>query len=161
MNIIFLDIDGVLNSVDSMIGYGMSYPKEEPTDTGLDPVRVGLLKYIYNQIDDVAIYVHSSWAKKDHVDNEYVIKMLAHGGFENANVLPIDKERAMLRRADRIHHTLDALKPDNYVIYDDVDMTNEFGEKSIWINPTMGISEYNLHETKKIFPDLRVPIVLL
>lgn len=62
MNIIFLDIDGVLNSVDSAIAFYEWMPKgtREQSEDKLDKVSIGLLRKLC-MVTDAKIVISSTW----------------------------------------------------------------------------------------------------
>ena len=60
MNLIFLDIDGVLNSVDSAVAHHALHPKHHREEFRLDPISVGLLKLLC-EITDAKIVISSMW----------------------------------------------------------------------------------------------------
>lgn len=161
MNIVFLDIDGVLNSATSIVGHGMSRNEEDPTLTNLSIQSVGILRYMCSNIPDYSIYVHSSWTKWDYVTDEYVKTMLSHHGFPNANVLPIDRDTVYMDRAQRISKAIERLSPDGYVILDDFNMTEIFGDNQVTTDAWVGLSYTDLFRVKNPFPDIIVPIVML
>lgn len=70
MRVIFLDFDGVLNSVSSMIYnnrlllQGLS---DIPTHESFNPISCSNLQYILEECPDVEIVVSSTWRKYHHV----------------------------------------------------------------------------------------------
>ena len=119
MKLLFLDIDGCLNSYRSDLIYG-----HEKIVENLDPLA---LKLIHKLIDETqcVICLSSDW--RLHHDFMKLGKQLG---------LPIlfetnhDEEGC---RADQIQEVLDAVKPDNYVIIDDEEYGHEFDGMN-WVN---------------------------
>lgn len=161
MNIVFLDIDGVLNSATSCIGQGMSQVTENPTESNLSVPSVGILRYMCEQIGDYGIYLHSSWAKWNYVTDEYVKKMLEHHGFPDANVLPIFQDTVYSNREMRINKTIQRLTPDEFIVLDDFNMKETFGNKQVLVDSHIGLSYISLYDVRDVFSHVKIPIVLL
>ena len=66
MRIIFLDFDGVLNSISSFI-YNTRMRKlglsDTPTHQSFDPIAFSNLQYILEELPDVQVVVSSAWRK--------------------------------------------------------------------------------------------------
>lgn len=118
MNIIFLDIDGVLNSVDSAIAYHNWLPRgsRQQMEDRLDPVSIGLLKQLCDQTE-AKIVISSTW-RRGRTTKDF-IKIFAAYGWHDAPVINrtpvLDTERGY-----EIQEWLDS-HPEvtNYVILDD------------------------------------------
>ena len=133
MNILFLDIDGVLNSLASVIAIGQSYPAEDVKQVVLDPVAVGLLKAMCKECD-FHIYVHSTWSQGR--DAQYFRQLFEHYGFKAAI---LDRVHTRDERAIRIQQARQHYRPERYIILDDADMRKEFGEDFFFIDNRNGL----------------------
>ena len=143
LNIIFLDIDGCLNST-----IGESQNLEKHHDMEVDLLEL-LQNFIYdNKIDGIIL---SSNRRLDVIDyriittglEDYKIKVLGRTPFD----FTLDT------RADEILEYL-SLHPniDKYIIFDDVDdnLSKVFKDKFIKINPYFGIIDKDLNKAKKL-----------
>ena len=118
MNLIFLDIDGVLNSVDSAVAYHNWLPKgtRAQMEDRLDPVAVGLLRRLCIEAD-AKIVVSSTWRMGRTGEN--FIEIFRRHGWDDFPYL----DKTPVRHTERgyeIQEWLDA-HPEvtNYVILDD------------------------------------------
>lgn len=119
--VVFLDIDGVLNSSKSFVAFGASWPSDDPKNVKLDPAAVGCLRFLVDKVDAV-IHVHSTWASDPTFTDQYMIDVLANHGFPGAPVQPVDREIAKTgERAHRIQKLIikHGLGEGDYVILDD------------------------------------------
>lgn len=119
MKLLFLDIDGCLNSYRSDIIYG-----HEKKIENLDPIALELIKKIVDETKCV-ICLSSDW--RFHYDFMKLGKKLG---------LPILFETNHdedMERADQVKEVLDAVKPDEYVIIDDEEYRHEFDGMN-WVN---------------------------
>jgi len=65
VNVVFLDVDGVLNSYRNVIAHGrFPFPNEE-SEAELDPIAIGMVRKLC-EITDAVIVMHSTW--REHVD---------------------------------------------------------------------------------------------
>lgn len=154
MNILFLDIDGVLNSARSFLALGASYPPEHPDDTTpcepgdavrpthprLDPVAVGLLRFVV-QATGASIYVHSSWANRRSAD--YFRRLFAHH-YDWPDAPILERVGYQFVRADRIRLALEHYAPSEYAILDDYDLSAAFGERAVQTVYDDGLSMANV-----------------
>lgn len=119
--IIFLDFDGVLNSVDSAIAFWCMDKNKHPHEDRLDAVSVGLIRHLCEETD-AKIVISSVWrlgrTVQDFVD---IFKLY---GWDNAPV--IDRTASLSRtqmsgdrRGREIQLWLDQHPVDSYVIFDD------------------------------------------
>ncbi len=121
MKVIFLDFDGVMNSVGSMIYnnrmklLGLS---DTPTHESFDPIASSNLQYILEELSDVQIVVSSTWRKYKNLE---ALKKI----FETNRILPdrmigttpVDSDRY---RGKEIHMYLkDHPEVTEFVIIDD------------------------------------------
>ncbi len=117
---VMLDIDGVLNSVDSAIGWCAlkGHQQEELT---LDPISVGLLKSLCD-ITDAKIVISSTWRLGRTVQDFVEIFKLYE--WDNAPIIDMTpslpgKRDSHERRGHEIQQWLDNNPVDSYVIFDD------------------------------------------
>lgn len=154
MFIIFLDIDGVLNSVESTVAYHhlRGHPTTIYSETDrLDLIAIGLLKYLVD-VTDAKIVVSSTWrlnySLKQFVDifatyewaNAPFIGKTGRGGIGSV-------------RGDEIQEWLDANKDTvtNYVIIDDdSDMLEDQLPHFVNTSGTTGFTLVNLCEALTI-----------
>jgi hypothetical protein len=158
MKIIFVDIDGVLNSRSSFIALGPSRDSDDFNLTRLNPVSTGLLQWIIVNDMSVHLYFISTWTWNHPVI--YFIRLLQHYGINNPRVLDFaETPRNYGSRTDRIQNAIDKYAPESYVILDDIDLTKDFGNNMIHINPDIGFSYPDLIKVCNQF-DIPVPLVL-
>src|SRR5574343_537794 len=158
MKIIFLDIDGVLNSCGSVIALGMSRVGEMK-DTRLSPVSVGLIRWLLEQDESIHLYIHSTWSK--YKTEEYFVQLFEYHGVRNPRVLKIFQGDILHRpRTERINHAVQQYNPDHYVVVDDIDLSQHFGDKMIHVNGHIGFGYNNLAMICDRF-GIQIPIVLL
>lgn len=135
--ILFLDIDGVLNSTASIIATGSSWPKEDPAECNLDRVCCGLIQRAADECG-LTICVHSSWASGSNGD--YLRAVLREHGITASVVdLPPESFGGRDSRRGRILTALRILAPESYVVVDDIDMTPDFGDRMICTNADEGL----------------------
>ena len=119
MKIIFLDIDGVLNSYRSDLIYG-----HEKEVENLDPVAVKLIKKLVGETGSI-ICLSSDWRLyHDYMELGKQLK------------LPILFETNHSEdeyRVNQIQEVLDAVNPESYVILDDHEDDHEFDGMN-WVN---------------------------
>ena len=115
MKIIFLDIDGVLNSVDSMVAFHtLGIHDEELT---LDTVSIGLLKHLC-EIADAKIVISSTW-RIGRISPEFVA-IFNYYGWADAPIIGMTGRGGYGScRGDEIQEWIDHEDVENYVILDD------------------------------------------
>lgn len=151
MNIIFLDIDGVLNSKS-----GTNLTEK----FGLDDKLIVNLKHIIDSVPDTKIVISSSWRVLEydeiHTSKEIPWRIvLAHKlGFTNISDIivgdtPIFMDNDKNRRGREIKHWLDenriAKKVNQFVIIDDEtsDITEIFPNNTLKIDSNVGLTYSN------------------
>lgn len=116
---IFLDIDGVLNSVDSAIAFFSLDKNVYHQDERLDPVSIGLLRHLCD-ITDAKIVISSSWkigrTVQDFLD---IFKGYGWDDFPCIGITPYYTGNCTNRRGHEIQQWLDENPVDSYVIFDD------------------------------------------
>lgn len=110
MNLIFLDIDGVLNSLDSAIAF------HSCNESALDPISIGLLKRLCEEVD-AKIVISSTW-RRGRTTKDFV-KIFANYGWQEAPV--IGRTPIMDSKRGLEIHEWSLFNPEvtNYVILDD------------------------------------------
>lgn len=150
MKVIFLDLDGVVNSLRSAIAFG-NYPHELPKDRRLfDPVALGLVRRICKETGAV-IVISSTWRRSHHKD---VLK-------KSLNLDIIGCTPAFnspdTRRGHEIKEWLDYRGPqvEKYcIIDDDSDVLNEQLPFFVKVYGDAGLSAQNYQEAIKILGKL-------
>lgn len=137
--IIFLDIDGVLNCWGSMIFIGQS----TIYTPNFNPMSLMYLKSIV-ELSGAKVVVHSSWVNTFGMDE--VVEMFAGLGFDKEIFL--DVNGVSYNRRERVQQLIDQYKPDEYVILDDVNMTDTFGDNMVHCNKFNGLSYENMLRAK-------------
>lgn len=143
-NIIFLDIDGVLNYTkwyQGLIHYRL-YNEED-----LDPICIERVKIICD-LCDAKIVISSDW----RLDWKMTLKRLSR--FELNNNYIIDKTPYVLTdiRGDEINEWLKNNQYNNYLILDDrKDFTEEQLNHLVWINPMYGLTNNHIKQSLEIF----------
>lgn len=153
MKVIFLDYDGVLNSVESMVAYhhlrGPSKTIYSESDR-LDPVAIGLLKYLVDATD-AKIVVSSTW--RLNYSLQELVDIFSTYGWNAAPVISKTGRGGINTvRGDEIKEWLDTNLVSNYVIIDDdSDILDD--QKSHFVNTsgTTGFTLVNLCEALRIF----------
>lgn len=153
MKILFLDIDGVLNSMASCITIGLSHPVDEPTQVILNPVSVGLLKEICKECD-LHIYIHSTWAMRKTI---WFRRLFKHYGFD-AKIL--DRVHDSDHRVARIRQAMERYKPEQFVVLDDDDVCSKFGERFILTDSRNGLGWEHYEKALSLFGK-QVPVILM
>ena len=117
MKVIFLDIDGVLNSIDSMVAY--HYLKIPQRSRELDLISIGLLKALCDKTE-AKICISSTWRIGRTVQD--FIDIFQSYGWEDSPIIgmtPIMRSHGIYR-GHEIQHWLDEHpEVENYVILDD------------------------------------------
>jgi hypothetical protein len=153
VNILFLDIDGVLNSLSSCVAIGLSHPSKDPKQANLDPVAVGLLKEICKECD-LSIYVHSTWCMGR--DTAWFKDLFSFYGFT-----PTILDRVHLRdeRHLRIKQAMQHYRPEKFIVLDDADLSKHFGKEYIFIDNRNGLG-WEHYETILARFGKQVPVIL-
>lgn len=162
MNIIFLDIDGVLNSVDSAVAYHALHalhalhPKNYFEDETLDMISVGLLKALCDETD-AKIVISSVW-RMGRTPKDF-IEIFDRYDWQNTPVIcttPI----LGTKRGYEIQEWLDS-HPEvtNYVILDDdSDMLDSQLQNFVHVSNVNGFRSKHYCKCLRIFgqPDERL-----
>jgi hypothetical protein len=154
MNILFLDIDGVLNSLASVVAIGQSYPAKDVQTVTLDPVAVGLLKAMCKECD-FHIYVHSTWSQGR--DTQYFQELFEYYGFK-ATIL--DRVHDSDHRVSRIRQAMDHYKPERCIILDDDTICDKLGDCFIHVDNRNGLRWEHYEKVLMRFGK-SVPIILM
>lgn len=155
MNILFLDIDGVLNSKGSLIGIGPSIPEKDPLRVIFDPVAMGLLREMCKECE-MKIYIHSTWAGGQQ-DRTWFRSVFSRYGI-SAEVL--DKVHRIEERNQRIQAAIDHYKPDRLIILDDDPVCQEFGSDFIHVDNNNGLSWSHYARALRMF-NKDIPLILM
>lgn len=154
MNIIFLDIDGVLNSIDSALAFRndehlfLLNRKES-----LDPVSVGLLQHLCEETD-AKIVISSTWRHLFTID-EFKGIFASYGweDFPITGCTTTDRiHPSSSKRGYEIQHWLNNNAWKNYIILDDdSDMLDEQSEQFIHISNIHGFRSTHYCKALRIF----------
>lgn len=148
--VIFLDVDGVLNSDPFLMEHGL---KGEWPDAHIDPSRVTLLSSLVRQTD--ALVVLSSAWRQFLTINEFN-DLLSRHGYEGSAV--IDRTPVMhqsLARSEEIRQWLTTSFKStwpqvNYVIIDDSRDADDRTGRFVQTDPILGLTEENVAQAIKI-----------
>lgn len=144
MNVIFLDVDGVLNDQD------LIFEKFKTREIEISRDKLLLLKEIITSNDDTKVVLSSSWRigllkkdKKIFADTTYhreFLELLKEYGIEIYDITP-----SMMNRVEEIRYYLDNNKDiDNYVILDDEQLNDENQVKTDFFNGGLTKEHVNL-----------------
>lgn len=149
MKVVFLDIDGVLNSVRSCIAYD-GYPWQGDTDEErewhkFDQVAIALLRVLVRESGAVCV-LSSTWrlGREDFTPLEEVLGVPIVGKTRDT----VGEES----RGEEIDHYLKKNKDvTSYVILDDdVDMLPYQMERFVWVDPHIGLTHKEVYECLNI-----------
>lgn len=150
MNIIFLDIDGVLNSVDSAVAFA-EFPNINEVDA-LDPVSVLLLKQLCEKTD-AKIVISSTWRKLYTVDDFRAI--FAKYDWDDFPIIGVTTSwnHYTNKRGYQIQDWLDGNSNwTNYVIHDDdSDMLDSQVDHFVHVSNISGFRAKHLCAALRIF----------
>lgn len=143
MNMLFLDIDGVLNSARFLIATNShSYPTADPKDCILDEVAVKLLQKVYETCE-LEIYIHSSWWSDDNINANYFRQVFKKYGWLDVKICG---GNSSFDRVARILKGLDKFKPEKFIILDDANLQKEFGDNYCQVDNWEGFGYKNYVE---------------
>lgn len=150
MKVLFLDLDGCLNSLRSAIAFG-NYPHKLPEDRRLfDPIALGLVRRICKETGAV-IVISSTWRRSHTKD---VLKKALN--LDIIGVTPASN-KPDVKRGDEIKEWLDYRGPqvEKYcIIDDDSDMLPEQMPFFVKVYGDAGLSAQNYQEAIKILGKL-------
>lgn len=161
MNIVFLDIDGVLNSN----FWEKEHQKEISNGTLIDINKIELLSGLINEFS-AKIVLHSGWKywfDEDltplTVEAERLTEMLGKYGLNISAVTPdfADEEikrtkKFSLVKAKEILAWLEAHPNSNWVVIDDLDLHNEIvSEHQVMTNNSVGLTLEDIEKARLIF----------
>ena len=153
MKVIFLDFDGVLNSVASMIYnnrmklLGLSYT---PTHEAFDPIACSNLQYILEDLPEVQIVVSSTWRKyktlaalQEIFDTNHIL---------SERMIGTTPEAESRYRGDEIRAYLDA-HPEvtEFVIIDDDSDMKPFMDRLIKVDCRNGLTWTDAEKVIELF----------
>lgn len=146
MKVLFCDIDGVLNSLDSW-----KRTKDFNIATGIDPYHVKFLNHIIQEIPELFIVISSTWRVGETpstlydmlVKNGINIKSVDYVGRTEAKGAPI--------RGIEIDKWISENNVDNYcIVDDDQDMLYKQRNNFVKINGNRGLTEKQANRVIKI-----------
>jgi hypothetical protein len=149
MDVIFLDIDGVLNS-EQWFGLMIETDQLEEHATMVDPKAVKKITDLCDEFG-LSIVVSSSW-------RSWNVKETIDEFKKNKNLRPITKYivgvtpgSIQRRRGDEIQRYMFLTKVDRYVIFDDdTDMLEEQQKNFIHTNYYYGVTDEDIEKAKEI-----------
>lgn len=160
MRIIFLDIDGVLNSLRTMlvwagglmpaIGKDKQFTQEE---VGLDPVAIAMLKLLV-KTTDAKIVISSTWRQGSTLDDFHALFDLY--GWDTRGVIigmtPIIHTPGRMRGHEIAKYLSSVHQVVEYIIMDDdSDMLPEQKPRFIKTKAEVGLSHNNVEDALKLF----------
>jgi hypothetical protein len=152
MKMIFLDIDGVLNTMNTYRKLERLTKEQQTLDTGyylFDRSRVKLLNQIPNNI---YIIMSSSWRNLYPVND--IFRMLRHNGYRrNSTLSMIDRSiREETRGAEIVQCILGmkAKDPNFVAIDDDASGMQILEDRFIYINDGLGLRQSHIDRTLKL-----------
>lgn len=149
MKVIFLDIDGVLNSMRSVIAYPKSGLDHymQTGDPIFDPVAIKLLKRFVSETG-VKVVVHSSW--RDSLSNdefEKILKVPIMGQTPRQTpTIPGDKSMSLATWLGQNRTTLGI---ENYVVLDDYPIKG-FESAQVVVDSRVGLTLDDLQRARDI-----------
>jgi hypothetical protein len=173
MKILFLDIDGCLNSKQDILMQkeeklkGAKTPDEadfEYMKAYTDPKNVWCLKYIMDKVPDLAIVISSAW--RNAFDMELFKELFKHYGLDGERIIGKTPKRFSSERVHEIHEWLDEHKDiekwlalDDHPVFnlEDCDKVNELLTDS-WVGLTM---QDAFKVIKHFKPEYEEPVVLI
>lgn len=160
MNVIFLDIDGVLNSK----FWDESHQMEISDGKHIDTEKVILLSKLVNRTN-ASIVFHSGWRfwfdeniKPTRKESEHLVNLLAKEGMSISGVTPdftteeIRKTKKFSKvKADEILAWLqEHPETENWIVLDDLDLHNEeIVRHQVMTNPECGLTEADVDKAIK------------
>ena len=173
MNILFLDVDGVLNSNQNFLATKdiKVYPADTLNDADLFAMKrdtnsnnMWVLDYILDKVPDLKIVISSSW--RNHYDIESFKELFKIYGLDGNRIIDKTPIRLSSERVHEIHMWLDDNKDvkkwaalDDHVIFnlEDPDKANEFLTDS-WVGLTM----HDAFDVIKHFnPEFKEPVIMI
>lgn len=159
MKVIFLDIDGVLNSDRSIFILKM---KEFPAKAHFTSVMQNRYNYLMSKVDPIAVQVLNrivedtsakivvSSANRIPLGKDGVIETLYDMGVE-ADIIDVTLSTRSGNRGSQIQEWLDRHEVESYVILDDSsDMLATQLMNFVRVNPEIGLSWNDLNKAKRI-----------
>lgn len=186
VNLIFLDIDGVLNSKSSVLGERISakdyqdvYDKDEAylaaESDNLSQQCVGVLNYLLKQIPDCRVIVHSTWTSYYPID--LVSKHLKRAGVDTSFIVGTTPKKMSSEKVHEIGFALHEIEDGDYeglegcevgefVIIENTDI---FGwgdhprkDKLYLVDDSVGLSYKDLEPIiRRFVPDYEAPGILI
>lgn len=133
MNIVFLDIDGVLNGLDFIDDVFQKTQKKVPTFI-VNPENVRYLNYIV-QTAKAKVVVTSDW--KTHKSISEIQEILDHAGFRGEIIGATPSDRG--RRGQSIASWLHQHQTECFVILDDAHQLDPLSNFVVWVDPYTGL----------------------
>lgn len=138
LNVLFLDIDEVLQSVRSAIAFGQYASSTKPETWGqyLDPIAVGLVRNVCKSLN-FKVVLSSTWRKTADIDElEYFLE------------IPIIGKTPVLdepHRGREIQAWLGVNEVDNFIILDnDTNILPSQLDRYVQVDPMEGVSMKNI-----------------
>lgn len=161
MNVVFLDIDGVLNSN----FWDNEHQKEISDGTLIDIEKIELLSVLINEFS-AKIVLHSGWKywfdenlKPLRLEAEKLLEMLEKCGLYIEDVTPdfADEEikrtkKFSLVKGKEILSWVESHPNSNWVVIDDLDLHNEIVlEHQVMTDSNVGLTLEDVHKARLIF----------
>ena len=147
-NIIFLDVDGVLNSINNLIEV---YNKTKKPHSGYDyPFDEKCLKNLQTLVEQTKakLVITSTWRKTEE-GKEVLLKTLKEYGLDK-EVIGYTPVHPSENRESEIKEYLSNLKERiNYIILDDYEEMGEYAKDLIKVSPQTGLTNKNVEDAVK------------
>lgn len=143
MKVIFLDVDGVLNSLRTVYAYG-GYPFPDVRDGGIhdvhnvDPIAIKMVLKLIKRTG-AKVVLHSTW--RNYMDDQEFTEVFGIPIYNHTEVF-IGKPRSIVEWLEKHPEVT------TYVILDDDNMYDEIHQ--VWVNGSNGLSLEDLDKARKI-----------
>lgn len=146
MNVIFLDIDGVIND-----SYNIRYNRRNGEFQPLDKRMVHMLRLVVEETKDTRIVISSTW-RKLYTGQEFMEIFQDAGWDIPKEVLFGATPSGSGWRGHEIEHWLSTNSTERFVILDDdLDVLDVHGDSFMWINPDIGFTMAHVRSITQYF----------
>jgi hypothetical protein len=148
MKIVFLDIDGVLNSTESFLAFGPCHISDDFSTTRLNPVSVRLVARIVSECN-AEVYVHSSWGRTQ--DFEWFAMLFARYGVDIPLLSHRTDREYVDNRSARIDDAINVFNPESYIVIDDDGLSlSAHRHRLVAVNNDRGFGLREYHKAREL-----------